>query len=313
MEEGSPTTGSSDQQQHFETPAETAAALRSWDFKTAAVSEGSPPGDDSDQDEAPVISTTVAHNARVWNYWLGGKDHYPVDREVGNQVLEIFPDIGRVARADRAFLGRAVRYLAGEVGMRQFLDIGTGLPTANNTHEVAQRVAPDSRIVYVDNDPLVLVHARALLISSVEGATDYIDADARNPDKILHAAAKTLDFTQPVVVMMLGVLNFVLDTDEAVAIVDRLIDAVPAGSYLVFAHPTGELGGEGNAESMTFWNENATPPITARSREEVTRFFHRLELLEPGIVSCSRWRPEPPDVNGAPAEVPQFGAVARKP
>ncbi|MER5890375.1 SAM-dependent methyltransferase [Streptomyces sp. NPDC001941] len=255
------------------------------------------------------IRTDIAHNARVWNYWLGGKDNYPVDRAVGDQVTGFYPSIGEVARADRAFLGRVVEHLAGEAGVRQFLDVGTGLPTVDNTHEVAQRIAPDSRVVYVDNDPIVLTHARALLTSSPEGRTEYIDADAHDPRRIVQEVRGILDLDRPVAVMMLGILNFVLDTDEARTIVRTLLDAVPSGSYLVLTHPTlePELGGEGNVEAMAFWNENATPPITARSREEFTSFLDGLDLLDPGVVSCSRWR----DEDGA--VVAQFGAVGRKP
>ncbi|MDI3388039.1 SAM-dependent methyltransferase [Streptomyces sp. B-S-A8] len=255
-------------------------------------------------------SGQVAHNARVWNYWLGGKDHYTVDKEVGDQVTAMYPSIGEVARADREFLGRAVRHLAGEAGIRQFLDIGTGLPTAANTHEVAQRIAPDSRIVYVDNDPTVLAHARALLTTSPEGATAYVDADAHDPDLILRAAADTLDFDRPVAVILLGILNFVLDTEQATDIVRRLVDAVPSGSYVVVTHPTLELGGAGNAEAMAFWNENAKPPITARTGQEIAAFLDGLELLPPGLVSCSRWRAEE---GTEPQQVAQYGAVARKP
>ncbi|MDI3418313.1 SAM-dependent methyltransferase [Streptomyces luteolus] len=255
-------------------------------------------------------SGQVAHNARVWNYWLGGKDHYTVDKEVGDQVTSMYPSIGQVARADREFLGRAVRYLAGEAGIRQFLDIGTGLPTADNTHEVAQRIAPDSRIVYVDNDPTVLAHARALLTSAPEGATSYVDADAHDPDAILRAAAETLDLDRPVAVILLGILNFVLDTEQATEIVRRLVDAVPSGSYLVVTHPTLELGGSGNTEAMAFWNENAKPPITARTGQEIAAFFDGLELLPPGLVSCSRWRAEP---GTEPRQVAQYGAMGRKP
>ncbi|MBZ4017053.1 SAM-dependent methyltransferase [Streptomyces purpurogeneiscleroticus] len=261
------------------------------------------------------INTGVAHNARVWNHWLGGKDNYAVDREVGDHITGLYPSIGEVARADRAFLGRAVRHLAGEAGVRQFLDIGTGLPTADNTHEVAQRVAPDSHVVYVDNDPIVLTHARALLTSAPGGATDYIDADAHDPDAILDAAARTLDLGRPVAIMLLGILNFVLDTERAQRTVDRLLAAVPSGSHLVLTHPTLELGGEGNAEAMRFWNENATPPITARSGAEIARFAAGLDLLPPGLVSCTHWRPDPaPD--GTPTEPPQvaqYALVARKP
>ncbi len=258
------------------------------------------------------IRTDVAHNARVWNHWLGGKDNYPVDRAVGDHVTGLYPSIGEVARADRAFLGRAVTYLAGEAGVRQFLDIGTGLPTVENTHEVAQRVAPDARIVYVDNDPIVLAHARALLTSSTGGTTAYLDADAHDPQGIVRAVGSTLDLQQPVAVMLLGILNFVADTDEARSIVRTLMDAVPSGSYLVLTHPTLELGGEGNADAMRFWNENATPPICARSGEEFASFLDGLEVLEPGIVSCARWRHDVSTEDRFP-QVAQFGAVARKP
>src|SRR5262244_2815320 len=170
------------------------------------------------------LDTTVSHSARIWNYWLGGKDNYAVDREAGDKVAAMLPSIVAQARADRAFLGRAIRYLAGEEGIRQFLDIGTGMPTSDNTHEVAQRVAPESRIVYVDNDPLVLAHARALLVSTAQGATDCIDADVREPDKILEHTAQTLDLTQPTALMLLGILGHVPDDDEAYSIVRRLMD-----------------------------------------------------------------------------------------
>ncbi|MFJ6186429.1 SAM-dependent methyltransferase [Streptomyces sp. NPDC092295] len=258
------------------------------------------------------IRSDIAHNARVWNYWLGGKDNYLVDRAVGDRITGMYPSIGEVARADRAFLGRAVRHLAGDLGVRQFLDIGTGLPTVDNTHEVAQRIAPESRIVYVDNDPIVLAHARALLTGSAEGVTEYIDADAHDPDAILAGVEPTLDLRQPVAVILLGILNFVLDTDEARSIVRKLLAAVSSGSCLVLTHPTLELGGDGNAEAMRFWNENATPPITARGRADIESFVAGLELFEPGIVSCARWRPDPRRDDGA-AEVAQFGVVARKP
>lgn len=253
------------------------------------------------------IASHIAHNARVWNFWLGGKDHYEVDEQVGSMVTSMYPSIGEVARADRAFLGRAVGFLAGEAGIRQFLDIGTGLPTANNTHEVAQRIAPDARVVYVDNDPIVLTHARALLTSSDQGATSYVDADARDPRAIVKAASETLDFEKPIAVMLLGILNFVVDTDEATAIVHRLVEAIPSGSYVVLTHPTLELGGEGNEAAMKFWNENATPPITARTGAEVAAFVDGLEMIEPGLVSCARWRTAEGPL------VAQFGVVARKP
>ncbi|MEU6769951.1 SAM-dependent methyltransferase [Streptomyces sp. NPDC046759] len=257
------------------------------------------------------LNTSVAHNARVWNYWIGGKDNYEVDQRVGDHVAGMFPVIRAVARADREFLARTVRFLTAERGLRQFLDIGTGLPTENNTHEVAQRIAPASRIVYVDNDPIVLVHARSLLTSSPEGVTDYVDADVHDPDGILLRAAETLDLSRPVALMMLGILNFVLDTAEAGDIVRRLMTALPPGSHLVLTHPTydADVGGEGNIAAMEFWNANATPPITARSRAEIAGFLAGLELVEPGLVPCSQWRAGP----ASAAAVPQFGAVAVKP
>ncbi|MFD4635525.1 SAM-dependent methyltransferase [Streptomyces sp. NPDC058284] len=257
------------------------------------------------------LNTGVAHNARVWNYWVGGKDNYEVDQHVGEQVATMFPVIRDVARADRGFLGRAVRFLSADCGVRQFLDIGTGLPTLDNTHEIAQRVAPESRIVYVDNDPIVLVHARSLLVGTAQGATDYIDADVHDPDSVIKGASATLDFERPVAVIMLGILNFILDTEQALDIVRRIMAAVPSGSYLAVTHPTtdSDLGGEGNVEAMKFWNENATPPITARSRAEISAFFEGLNLLAPGLVSCSQWRA---DANSV-AVLPQFGAVAVKP
>ncbi|MGC4806441.1 SAM-dependent methyltransferase [Micromonospora sp. DT233] len=256
------------------------------------------------------LDTSVAHNARVWNYWLGGKDNFEPDRRVGDHIRTMFPVIEAVARADRRFLVRAVRHLVAEQGVRQFLDIGTGLPSADNTHQVAQGVAPEARIVYVDNDPMVLVHARALLTSSVQGATDYIEADIHDPAPILAAAARTLDFDRPVAVMMLGILNFVQDTDEAVAIVRRLMDAMAPGSFLALTHPTVELGGEANVPAMKFWNENASPPLRARTGAEIARFVDGLELIDPGLVSCSRWRATDEQ---EPVSVPQYGCVARKP
>jgi S-adenosyl methyltransferase len=257
------------------------------------------------------LNTNVAHSARVWNYWLGGKDNFVADREVGDQILAYVPELVDSARADRAFLGRVVKYLVKEVGIRQFLDVGTGLPTADNTHEVAQRAAPESRIVYVDNDPLVLVHARALLVSSPEGACDYIDADLHDPDKILAQAARTLDFTQPIAVMLLGSLNFVIDNQVAEAIVKRLMDAVIADSFLVIAHPTTEVHGEAMTNAVRGWNEQGSAQMTLRTRDELIQFFDGLEILEPGVVSCSRWRPE--GSGPEPVEVPQFCGVGRKP
>lgn len=257
----------------------------------------------------PEIDTSVAHPARVWDYWLEGKDHYPADREVGEQIVHAVPEFEVIARADREFLGRAVRYLAAEAGIRQFLDIGTGIPTANNTHEVAQAVAPESRVVYVDNDPIVLVHARALLTSSPQGVTKYIDADLREPDKILQAAARTLDFDQPVAVTLLGILEFIPTTEEAHAIVQQLMAAVPSGSYLVVSNP---IPGEAMDKAAQLWNESGAVTVTIRSLEDSESLLDGLEVLEPGMVPLPQWRPDP-DTRYTDREIPYAGAIGRKP
>jgi O-methyltransferase involved in polyketide biosynthesis len=270
----------------------------------------------TDQSEAydrappPAIDTTVSHSARIWNYWLGGTDNFAVDREVGAQIRAVLPEIVDCARYDRAYLGRVVRHLTGDVGIRQFLDIGTGLPTADNTHEVAQAVAPETRIVYVDNDPLVLLHARALLTSTPEGATDYLDGDVRRPAAILERAAETLDFTEPIALMLLGVMHYLGDDDEAHAIVNQLLDALPAGSHLAMQHPTNTVTGPRMDEAVRRWNEAGGSPIFLRTPEGIARFFDRLELLEPGVVPCSQWRPD--DSDALPEAVDVFGAVGRK-
>lgn len=258
------------------------------------------------------IDPTVAHSARVWNHWLGGKDNFAADRQVGDQILKVMPALVDSARADRAFLGRAVRHLTAEAGLRQFLDIGTGLPTASNTHEVAQSVAPECRVVYVDNDPIVLTHARALLVGTPEGATDYIEADIRDTTKVLDRAGETLDFTQPVALMLLGVLNFIPDDAEAAAIVRRLLDAMPSGSHLAVAHPTAEVHTEAMHEAVRQWNAAGSAEMVLRSPAAISRWFDGLDLLEPGVVSCSQWRAEPDDFD-AQEQVSQFCAVGRKP
>ena len=261
-------------------------------------------------DQKPKIDTSVPHSARVWNYWLGGKDNYPVDRMVGDQVMEMFPDITRLARADRAFLGRAVQFLVGEAGIRQFLDVGTGLPTANNTHQVAQSIAPESRIVYVDNDPLVLVHARALLTSTPEGACDYIDADLRDTDKILTEAAKTLDFSQPVALMLLGIMGQVPDSDDPRAIIRRLMNPMPSGSYLALSD--GVNTSETFTEAVRHYNESSANTYHPRSPEQLTGFFDGLEVVEPGVVPLTSWRPEANPFPEA-GDVPGMCGVGRKP
>jgi hypothetical protein len=259
---------------------------------------------------APKLDTSVPHSARVWNYWLGGKDHYPADRMVGDQVMAMFPDITRLARADRAFLGRAVRYLAGEAGIRQFLDIGTGLPTANNTHQVAQAIAPESRIVYVDNDPLVLVHARALLTSTPEGACDYIDADLRETDKILAQAAQTLDFSQPVALMMLGIVGQIPDSDQPKSVIDHLMSVMASGSYLALSD--GVNTSDTFTEAVRHYNENSASTYHPRSPEQITSFFDGLELVAPGVVELTRWRPDDTPFPDA-GQVPGMSGIGRKP
>ncbi|GAA4070991.1 MULTISPECIES: SAM-dependent methyltransferase [Actinomadura] len=260
----------------------------------------------------PKIDSSVPHSARIWDYWLGGKENYPVDREAGDMVQQLLPDIAASARHDRAFLGRFVRFAAGE-GIRQFLDIGTGLPTADNTHEVAQRVVPDARVVYVDNDPLVLVHARALLTNiSAEGVTDYIDADIRDTAALLETAGRTLDFSQPIALLLLGILNHIVDDDEARDIVHRLVEALPSGSYLAISHTTDEVDGEAMHEATRGVTESGGTPVVPRSAAQLRTFFEDVELLEPGVVSCSRWRPEATPW-GEPPEFAHFCGVGRKP
>jgi len=258
------------------------------------------------------LDTSVPHIARVYDYWLGGKDNFAADRAAAEQVIATMPDILISVRAQRAFLGRAVHYLAAEAGIRQFLDIGTGLPSANNTHEVAQKVAPQSRIVYVDNDPIVLLHARALLASSPEGVTAYISGDLRDTDKILAEAAGVLDFGRPVAIMLLGVLHCIPDEDDPAALVRRLLAAVPSGSYLVIAHPASDIATEQMSRSMGRYNEQARAPVTARSHAQVSSFFAGVDLLEPGVVQLHRWRAGTGDP-GTRRDLANYGGVGRKP
>jgi O-methyltransferase involved in polyketide biosynthesis len=257
------------------------------------------------------FDTMVPHSARIWNYWLGGKDNFAADRQAGDQTIAVLPEIVDIARASRQFLVRVVRYMAADAGIRQFLDIGTGLPTVNNTHEVAQQVAPESRVAYVDNDPLVLTHARALLTSSPEGATQYIEADARDVGTILEGAAGILDFTRPVAITMLGILPFISDDNEAKAIVTRLLAAMPAGSYLAVTHSTSEVSGERVIEAVRQWNQVAPTPYRLRSPGQIAAFFEGLELIEPGLVPCPRWRPDPDDA-GEVKDMDEFCALGRK-
>jgi hypothetical protein len=255
----------------------------------------------------------VAHVARVYNYWLGGKDNFAADREAGDAAIEAYPDMYSSVRANRAFLKRTVRYLASEVGIRQFLDIGTGLPSADNTPEVAQSIAPESRIVYVDNDPVVLTHARALLTSSPQGATGYLDADARDTGKILTAAADLLDFEKPVAVLLVAILQLVGDDDDPYGLVAELMRAVPAGSFLVISHVPSDMQRQatGVAKAASLLSGLMTQRVTPRSQEQVTRFFDGLELIEPGVVPIQQWRPDS-DAE-ASSRAGMWGGVGKKP
>jgi S-adenosyl methyltransferase len=268
-------------------------------------------GIEASPDETPPFDTSVAHVARVYNYWLGGTDNFAADRAAGEQAIKAFPDIVLSARANRAFLARTVRFLAGEAGIRQFLDIGTGIPSANNTHEVAQSVAPESRIVYVDNDPVVLAHARTLLTSDPAGATDYIDADLCQPELILPGAARLLDFSRPVAVMLMAILQHLHEEDEPYRVVATLMDAVPPGSYLVLSHPAKDINAEAMAKMAETLNKMMAEKVTFRDRPAVARFFDGLDLVEPGMVQASKWRPATDAEAASPAAL--WGGVARKP
>ncbi|MBL7253551.1 SAM-dependent methyltransferase [Paractinoplanes lichenicola] len=266
-----------------------------------------PAGDGST--DAAKLDADTPQTARIWNYLLGGKDNFAADRAVGDQITGAMPHLGPYARLSRKYLARAVHYLATEVGIRQFLDVGTGLPTADNTHEVAQKAAPDSRIVYVDNDPLVLVHARALLTSDPRGATAYVSADLREPEVILDEAGKTLDFKQPVALMLMGILGHVESDDAARAIIGRLMSAFPSGSYLAM-YDGGDTD-ESVVEATRIWNVAAEPKYHLRSPERIAGLFEGLELVEPGVVSVTRWKPDE-EALAAP-DIAQFAAVGRKP
>jgi hypothetical protein len=265
---------------------------------------------EAEKDLMEGIDTSVPHSARIWNYWLGGKDNFAVDRAAGDLYRETFPKIVDIARAARAFQARAVRYLAGDEGIRQFLDIGTGLPTADNTHEVAQRAAPESRIVYADNDPLVLVHARALLTSTPPGVTDYIEADVRHPEEILDGAAGTLDFAQPIAIMLMGIMGHVTDDAEVHAILHQLLDRMPASSFLVLRDATNT--DETFTDAQKLYNQTGAVPYKLRSPEKISHFFDGLELVEPGVVSPPRWRPEATS-SDSPPHIDMACGVARKP
>ncbi len=258
---------------------------------------------------ATGVDRMVPNSTRMWNYWLGGKDNYQVDRDAADAMLAIYPTYALKARTCRYFLHRAVRFLTVEAGIRQFLDIGTGLPSAENTHEVAQRFAPESRIVYVDNDPLVLAHARSLLTSSPEGMTHYIDADLRDPDRILAEARRSLDFQAPIALLLLGVLGHIADYDQACAIVRRLLDALPSGSYLVQCD--GTTTDASYLKALEDYKDTGGLPYIPRGHEQIAAYFEGLDLVEPGVVPIHQWRPDP-EVVGVPAAVDESGGIGRK-
>ena len=256
------------------------------------------------------IDTSVPHIARVYDYWLGGKDNFASDRAAAEAAMREDPNVVEGVRGNRAFLARAVRYLAAQAGVRQFLDIGTGIPAADNTHEVAQDVAPECRVVYVDNDPIVLSHARALLTSEPGGATAYLDQDLRNVTEIIRAAAGPLDFTEPVAVMLVGILHCIPDEDDPAGVIRQLMDAVPPGSYLAISHPATDINSPGVGRLASRLNELMPVKLRFRARAEVARFFDGLELVEPGLVRAPEWRPDSDADLDNPAAV--WAGVARK-
>ncbi|WP_083983196.1 SAM-dependent methyltransferase [Actinomadura hibisca] len=253
------------------------------------------------------IDTTVPHSARIWNYWLGGKDNFPVDQRAGDEYAQTFPGIFELARSSRAFIGRAVTHLAADHHIAQFLDIGTGLPTENNTHQVAQRANPRAHIVYVDNDPLVLTHAEALLTSNLEGSTQYIEADLRRPDLILERARNLLDFDQPIAVMLMGILGHIATHDQARTIIGDLMQGVPAGSFLALYDGTATNPDLLSAQEG--YDDTGAVPYKLRHPDQITAFFDGLEVLPPGIVPIHQWRPTTAD----PVPVDAHGGIGRKP
>jgi SAM-dependent methyltransferase len=277
---------------------------------TGNEATATPSGDIADQAGPLPFDTSVAHQARCYDYMLGGKDNYAADRAAVDAWLEIDPEVLFTARANRAFLGRAVRYLAAEAGIRQFLDIGTGIPTAGNTHQVAQAVAPECRVVYADYDPIVLAHARALLSSSDAGATEYIDADLRDTGTILAQAGQLLDFTRPVAVTLLTVLHAIPDSDDPHAIVAKLLDAVPPGSFLVVSHWGADFLSQEKRDGLRDITQRMQQALTPRSREQVARFFTGTDLVDPGLVRVEEWRPDPAADHSARSSL--WGAVGQK-
>ena len=263
----------------------------------------------TDSQAARDIDTSRPHSARMYDYYLGGKDHFEIDKQAAERVAEAYPAIFVCARENRAFMHRVTRVLAREHGIRQWLDIGTGIPTEPNLHQVAQSVVPDARVVYADNDPLVLAHARILLTSSPEGVTNYIDADLRDPEVILAQAGHTLDLDQPIALLLIGVLGHVDDYDEARSIVRRLLAGLPSGSFLVQCDGTDTSAAY--LRAIERYRDKGGVPYNVRSPEQIAGFYEGLELVEPGVVAIPQWRPEP-SVFGGPTDVDELGGVGRK-
>ena len=265
----------------------------------------------SGRDKAAQIDVRRAHSARVYDYWLGGKDNFAADREAAEEAIAASPGIVADARANRAFLARSVRFLARERGVRQFLDIGTGLPSSPNTHDVAQSINPAARVVYIDNDPIVIAHARAMMVSGPDGSCDHVEADLRDPAVILKAAGRTLDLGHPVALLLLLVLHLIPDADGPEEVVRSLLAGLPEGSYLVVSHPASDIRPDSVADMTRRMNQRLKgPKATVRDRDQVTRFFDGLELLEPGVVEPPQWRPDPGDP--APSEVTIWCGAGRK-
>ena len=269
--------------------------------------------DTGTQQVPPEINTNVPQSARVYDYWLGGKDHFPADRALGDAIAGALPTIRTQVRAQRAFLGRAVRYLTRDAGIRQYLDIGTGIPSAGNVHDVAQEVAPESRVLYVDNDPIVLAHARALMSGTAEGPVAFIQADLREPEAILSdpAVAGTLDLAQPVGLVLIGVMHHLRDDDDPRRIVATLVDALAPGSYLVLSQSTPDFDPDA-MRGLAAASEQGGIPNVPRSLADTEPFFAGLELVEPGLVPMAAWRPDP-GAGRDPRSVYAYGGVARKP
>lgn len=275
---------------------------RQQDWWYAGELQEAPPG--------PRFDPSVPDVARIYAYWLGGKDNFPADRVAAEEVIQVRPQVVAAARANRQFLARVVRFMAGKAGISQFLDIGTGLPAPNNTHEIAQKASPHCKVVYCDNDPLVLVHARALLTATPGGECAYVDADVRDTGTIVEQAAKTLDFKEPVGLLLLAVMHFIPDADDPAAIVAALVEVLPPGSLVAISHLTGDFAPAEIQAAVKAYNDRTPTSVTARSREDLAALFGDLPLIPPGLVAVNHWRPGVPHVTPPPADM--YAAVAER-